>query len=147
MIPLRLAAYGLAAAAVLGGVVWTYNRAFVQLPRTRVALIEANKTIEAEREARAKADDISRGYQDELERLRNRPVVHPPVRLCRNTATRMPETKPGPPAAGAGGGVGDGGAAEGVTEGPDIGPDLFALAARCDEVTAQLRGLQEFHRD
>ena len=99
-----------------------------ELERAQQALIAAH----------ARAAEASNDYQAELERLRARPVDRRPVRLCREPA-RVPAAGPDPGRPGAppaSGGLGD----EGTQ--PDIGPDLYALAARCDEVTAQARGLQ-----
>lgn len=145
IVPTRLLAYGLAAALVLSAAAWTYHRAFVQLPRTKAELVDVRNILAAERDAKVRADLISEGYQRELERLRNRPVVREPVRLCRRAAPRMPAAESRPVAPPATGGVGDEGAGRSDQEGPDIAPDLYAIAQKCDEITAQGRALLQFH--
>ena len=104
---------------------------------------------EAERASYAKAQQISRGYQDEIDRLRSQPIVRTPVRLCRDAtnSSRVSATGPttgGPgPAAPAGGVVSStDGTDPSVRPGPDIGPALRGLARRADEVSAQGRGIQ-----
>ena len=133
---IRWIAYGLIGAAILGGGLWVRH----EWNKGRAAIVEAQelrKTLAAERAAKVAADNASKGYQDELERLRNRPARVRTVRVC-NSPASVPPAQPGSSSAGTPGGVGDQGT------GPDIGPDLYALAARCDALTAQLRGLQSF---
>lgn len=105
--------------------------------------------LQAERAGRARetamANQASRNFHDELETLRARPAIGP-VRLCRTAPERPSGVTPGrtddpPAAAGVGLQGAQGGSGEGAGVGPDIGPDLDAIAARCDEVTAQLRAL------
>jgi len=104
--------------------------------------------LQDERAARAREIDLaskaSENYQHELEALRAAHVQLPPVRLCRQAVPAAPtvltagRTDDAPAAAG----VGFTGSTGGDQPGTDIGPDLDSLAARCDAVTAQLRGLQ-----
>lgn len=108
------------------------QRAIAEVERLnrQLAAIEAGKRT---------ADAASQRYQDEIARLNARPPRTRVVRLCPEPRRDLPPAQPGSDGAGTPGGVGDQGA------GPDIGPDLYALAARCDALTAQLRGLQGFH--
>lgn len=104
---------------------------------------------EAERRSYEKAQEVSRDYQAELARLRDRPVSRVPARLCVSATApgRVPAT--GPATGGPGAAVPAGGVVQpadgpdtGVRAGPDIGPALRGLARRADEVSAQGRGVQ-----
>lgn len=104
---------------------------------------------EAERRSYEKAQEVSRDYQTELARLRDRPVSRVPARLCVSAPApgRVPAagTAPGGPSAAvpAGGVVQSAdGTDTGVRAGPDIGPALRGLARRADEVSAQGRAVQ-----
>lgn len=139
----RLIAYGALGAAIIGGGMWVRHewnagqRAIAEVQRLnrQIAALEAGKRT---------ADAASMRYQDELERLRNRPVRTRVVRLCPDADRNVSPAQPGPTGTGPAGGVGDTGTGPDTRR--DIGPDLYALAARCDALTAQLRGLQGFHR-
>lgn len=111
-----------------------------QLERAAWAL---DRRIESERVVQA----ASKGYQDELSNLRSARDAAPvrSVRLC-----VVPE---GPAGTGqpSGGEPGPDGATPGSggvppQAGPDIGPELYALIDRADELSAQVRGLQEYAR-
>ena len=113
----------------------------------RLSAVQAQLADERASHAReiALAAKASKDYHDELENLRARPAVGP-VRLCRAAAVN-PSPTPGrtdDPATSSG--VGLSGSQGGDQSGPDIGADLDAIAARCDEVTAQLRALQGWER-
>lgn len=143
MIAPRLWLYAGLGAVLLAGGLWMRH----EWARGRAAIVEAQelrKTLAAERAAKAAADNASKGYQDELERLRNRPTRVRTVRVCNHPAS-VPPAQPRPNGSSPAGGVGDEGTGP-DTRHRDIGPDLYALAARCDALTAQLRGLQGFHR-
>ena len=134
----RLIAYAALSAVLIGGAYYVKR----QWDRGQAAIVEAQElrqTLAAERAAKVAADKASEGYQDELERLRNRPARVRTVRVCNGSPSDLPAAQPGPTGPGPAGGMGDAGA------GRDIGPDLYALAARCDALTAQLRGLQGLH--
>ena len=84
--------------------------------------------------------DTVKGYEQELEDLRNRPVSVRTVRLCPEKPDR--DMRLPAPA----GRTGQGSAPAGVVQpgnGPnrDIGPDLYALAGRADELSAQCRAI------
>ena len=134
----------------------TVKRAWWDLPEARQAAETAQEALQRERDcaegseclkrtqaAQAQAEAAStvvlRGYEDEIKSLRDRPVTVRTVRVCppvpdrnlRDASAPRPADGTGP-----GTGLGDGGTR------PDIGPGLYALAGKCDEVTARLRGLQ-----
>jgi hypothetical protein len=96
------------------------------------------------------AQEASNGYQTELATLRTVAARAPdsPVRLC--PRARVPERREIPAA-----GTGSPAAAASTGDVPpqpelprerDIGPGLFDLADRADELSAQVRGLQEYAR-
>lgn len=104
---------------------------------------------EAERASYAAAQARSKEYQDELDRLRNRPVVRTPVRLCVSAPAAGGMPPAGPAAGGPGATVPAGGVVQpadgtdpSLRPGPDIGPALRGLARRADEVSAQGRAVQ-----
>lgn len=144
MIPL-LSYWRIAAgAAIVGLLIWA-GWVIADWREDAHQLATVKESLTAERAARTReialAAKASKDYHDELETLRARPAVGS-VRLCR-AATVNPAPAPGrtdDPAAPSG--VGLSGSQGGDSQGPDIGADLDAIAARCDEVTAQLRALQ-----
>ena len=138
-----IAAVAVALVLAIGWVVLSWRDDARQLEGLRQQLQDerAARSLEIEQAATA-----GRNYHDELETLRARPAVGP-VRLCSaapaaptgDAASRADD----PPATA---GVGLQGTQGGDQPGPDIGSDLDQIAARCDEVTAQLRSLQGWER-
>ena len=130
---------------LLGGGFYAYHRHVVkELAAVQQQLMVANATLKNERLNSQVIREASNGYQNELQRLRDRPAVSGvPVRLCRQptpgpmlvsiTSPRLDAT----PSTG-------GGVPPPDAEGRDIGPDLFAIADSADECSAQVRGLQQF---
>ena len=137
-----IAAVAVALVLAIGWVVLSWRDDARQLEGLRQQLQDerAARSLEIEQAATA-----GRNYHDELETLRARPAIGP-VRLCR-AAPAIPPVAPGrtddSPAAS---GMGLSGSQGGDQPGPDIGSDLDQIAARCDEVTAQLRSLQGWER-
>lgn len=143
---LRLLAYGAGIAAVfaLGLTVhrWYVSAGELEAVRQQLADERADRARDIALAAKA-----SKGYQDEIDRLGTRAPL-PAVRLCRTApAPRTADTAARPDEASPAGGVGLQGAQGGFEQGPDIGPELDQIAARCDAVTAQLRGLQGWVTD
>ena len=139
IIPYRLIAAGVAV-VVLIGLGWKANDWRNDAARLRLELRAAENRLEIHRAAIKAARDASRDYQDEIEKLRNRPVPRSPVRLCVNPAVPA-SGNAGSPESPADGILPE--QAGGNTEaGPDIGPELRALAREADEVSAALRALQ-----
>jgi hypothetical protein len=151
-IPWRLVGYAVAGAAVLalGWRVHAWREAYtVDLPAAQEALQREiacgegseclKRSISAQAQAEAASAVIVKGYEDELESLRNRPVRTRTVRLC-------PEATDGdvrvPPASGPADGAGAPAGELHGAAGPDIGPDLYQLARDADELAARLRALQ-----
>lgn len=100
---------------------------------------QAQADLAAERVNFQKAQQASKDYQSELQKLRATASAAP-VRgvRCSITNPRVPQASaPGGPDA-ASTGTGD----STQTVGSDIGPRLYGLADSCDAITAQLRGLQ-----
>lgn len=96
------------------------------------------------------AQSASKGYQDELTKLReNRAAAGPApvVRLCppspRATPVRSSDSATGHPTPTPPTGVVPSPDAGDPLPGPDLGPSLLSLADRADEVTAQGRGAQD----
>lgn len=150
----RLIAYAVAAVAVL----WMLALIRHWHEDSTVALPEARRTLAAEvacaagskcaervaalkERQQAVSEQVIRGYQDEIEALRARPIPVRTVRLCPDArAARVPGAEPArtADAAGPAAGIVSGAA------GPDIGPDLYQLARDADEVAARLRALQQW---
>ena len=152
MIPPRLIAYGLAGAALLGGVFWFSHARYTageaagdaRAAAAESARDQAIATLQTERAERARLEKASHDYQTELAGLRAQPVVTTPVRLCR-PAARVPAAATaagGPGAAVPAAGVVPSGTGTDLVAGPDLGPGLRALARRADEVSAQGRAIQ-----
>lgn len=145
MIAPRIWLYAGLGAVLLAGGLWVRH----EWIKGREAIAEAQelrKTLAAERAAKVAADTASKGYQDELERLRNRPVSREPIRLCvRSPKVPAVAAAAGPRPPAPAGGVVSGGNGTDHQEGPDIGPDLRELARRADEVSAQLRAVHGIH--
>lgn len=126
---------------------WRTDAAQVPVLNERIGAIAAQ--VELERKQFTGAQAASKGYQDELATLRAARATAPVrvVRLCRNVPA---DPKPGPvPAAERGPAAGAAAAgvlpqAPGPIAGPDIGPELYRDADRCDDLAAQVRGLQDF---
>jgi hypothetical protein len=116
----------------------------------RLAIVELERDqaladLSQERLNVVEAQEASRGYQSELQDLRVAATREriPVVRLCKSA----PQAREPLPAAGAGPD------AAAAPSGPlpqedevhrDLGPELFELADRADELSAQVRGLQEY---
>ncbi len=155
-VPWKLVGWGLAAVAVLAlgwrCSVWRHSHT-VALPAAQEALQreitcgEGSECLKRSQAAQAKAEAASavvlKGYQDEIESLRNRPVRTRTVRLCPDAASGDLRDAAAP------------GGTDGTTPGtgvvlgqagPDIGGRLYALAAEADEVTARCRALQGWNR-
>ena len=156
---LRLAGYGLAALAV-GLLAWRVNAwraAYQALPAAREALAasESARRQDAAQWAAesARIATVSKGYLDELEKLRTarQSVPARAVRLCSSPATARSDTAA--PTATTGVDVSPAATGELSAEagsdhpsGPDIGPDLYALADESDSIVASCRSLQEYVR-
>jgi hypothetical protein len=92
---------------------------------------------------KAKADETVKGYEDEIQKLRDRPVPTRVVRLCRPANPgNVPDARAARAADGAGAGTG----VVSESAGPDIGADLYGLAKEADEIAARLRALQDWNR-
>lgn len=149
---LKLAGIGLAAAALLGIglVVKNWKDEAARVPVLEQQIAQANTTIETERRLKTEADAASKGYQDELENLRAARAAAPVrvVRLCVNPTVPADSggaaAQPGPDGATAPGGELSEGTGSNTGQGPDIGTDLAALADRADQLSAQIRGLQDY---
>lgn len=121
---------------------WRKDAAQVPLLEERIE--QVNQQIAQERKQVKDAQAASRGFQDELRTLREARAAAPArtVRLCTLSAAApgpaVPVAQPGPDGATASAG----GNAQGA--GPDIGARLYAIADRCDDLSAQVRGLQDF---
>jgi hypothetical protein len=152
-IPWRLVGYAVAGAAVLalGWRVSAWREAYKALPAAQEALqreIECGegshclkRSLAAQAQAEAASAVILRGYEDEIEALRNRPPA-PAVRLCRparGSAVHLPQP------AGPADGTAPGGDVPLEASG-DIGQRLFALADACDAEALKLRYLQDWNR-
>lgn len=109
---------------------------------------QARADLALEIKYRTAADEASKGYQDELSKLRADSIAHPaPSVRCRVTGQGVGITQA---ASGSDGTA----AADGVLPlraGPEAGSDtgdigqwLYAQADRCDALSAQVRGLQDF---
>lgn len=112
-------------------------------------LASARAELELAKADRAKAQEASRGYQQELTDLRNRPVVRTPVRLCVQSVQAVPAAADAhatgrldatPTATGTLSGPTGGD----LVPGPDIGPELRQLVREADGLSAQVRGLQAY---
>ena len=149
---LKLAGVGLAAAAMLGLglIVKNWHDEAARVPVLEAEIAQAKVTVETERRLKTEADAASRGYQDELEKLRAARAAAPvrTVRLCINPAVPAhgegAAAQPGSDGAAAPGGEFSEGTGSNTGQGPDIGPDLAALADRADQLSAQVRGLQDY---
>lgn len=148
MIYLKLIVGGLVLAALvaLGLIVNDWREKAAMVPVLEQRIDQANAQIELERKQRDDAQAASKGYQDELATLRAARAAAPAraVRLC-NVPARTAAAEVSAPEPGSDGGTtapgGDAPAA-----GPDIGPGLYAIADRCDDLSAQVRGLHDFVR-
>lgn len=153
---LRLAGGVIVALCVawVGLVVWGWKRGHDQLPIVEQQLEDTRATLADVRAQHARelriAQEASNGYQQELQALRDARDAAPArvVRLCSNQNSVRPAVPSagGPHAATATEGLGPDQDGSGSGQGPDIGADLYAIADRCDDITAQLRGLQEWAR-
>lgn len=152
IVPWRLVGWAalVAVVALAGWRVSAWREAYKALPAAQEALqleIECGegseclkRSLAAQAKAEAAAAVTVKGYEDELEALRNRPARVRTVRLCNETDSgglRVPASS---------GGTGQGSASAGVVhsgDGPhrDIGADLYGLAARADELSAQCRAI------
>jgi len=113
----------------------------VQLPAVREQVLQEKKKGEEEvkrmRTAWAAAQSASEGYQHELETIRNTPVpVNTVIRVCK------PAPRVSSPGAGAAGPSPTTPATGVLYETLDLDTrPLFGDAARCDALSAQVRGL------
>jgi hypothetical protein len=142
-----------AGVAVLGAVIWL---GFIVKGWKDDAALLALRTAErdqayADLEQRsadfAEVQEASHAYQTELADLRTAHALErvPVVRLCKpapQAQPRLSPTVPGPDAASPAPGILP--SAPELQAGPDIGPGLFADADRADELSAQVRGLQQY---
>lgn len=133
-----LAAIGFGIAAWFGFQVgtWRANSHQLKAAKAQIESIQAEHAIELKA-----AQDAAYDYQKELDRIRRTPASpRPVVRMC-NVPPKPAAEEPTPAPT-------DGATTprEVVPEParPDIGPDLYALAQRCDEVSAELRALQSW---
>lgn len=141
----RLAGYLVLALALAGATAWgTFVVLDWRADARRLALVE-QELVDVRARHRLEltaAQEATDEYRNELETLRSRRAAEParPVRLCRAAVPAGSSSpaagRPDGPAAGAGQLSGPDG------PGRDVGPDLYAIADRCDELSAQLRGLQ-----
>lgn len=144
----------LMALVVVGGGVWLYlHHVYEEGVKAEVAVVAKQAAVQHEKDVVA-ATNAERTHDDELSNLRAYQLAHTdvePVRLCINRVVQSaPARQAGPVsiAAGASAAVvqsvpgpdSSGGAGQ---AGVDIGPMLAALAARADQVSAQLRVYQE----
>lgn len=139
---LRLIAYGLLAAGLVGG--WFYVGHLQDEAREAKALRSQYAALIAiTRERERNNAENQRGYLAELERLRaGRAGGARVVRVCNDAAAGAASGRP------AGESDGAAAAAGGVPPQarPDLGPSLYAEADRADELSAQLRALQDWVR-
>lgn len=131
--------------AAFGGLTVHYvglKRQAAKVPGLELTIKQRDNTIATMRRDHAKTQLASKGYQDELDRLRaagaSRPA--PRIRVCNDTPGVRAEAgaKPGPHEGTAAGGV--------LSEAPgrDIGPALAVDADLADALSAQIRGLHTY---
>lgn len=140
------------AGLVLGAIVWLglivngWRNDAAQVPVLEDRIRTATAQIEQERQAVKDAQKASEGYQNELATLRSARSAAPAraVRLCNVPASPAAGEVPGPESGPDGSASGSGGVPP--RAGPDIGPRLYASADRADDLSAQVRGLQEYAR-
>ena len=118
-----------------------------KVPGLKQEIANHEATIKQIRHEVAIANAASEGYQSELARLsavRDSAGPAPVVRVCKSApqaTVQVPGAQSGSDeGASTGGGVPQ-------EAGPDIGPALYGIADQCDELSAQIRGLQKFIRD
>jgi hypothetical protein len=142
---------GLVVFALLGVLVYVvlgWKEKADDWPLLKAELDEAYLYLEQYEKDIRQVQEASRGYQEELAMVRSAAARErvPVVRLCRSAAAapKLPAPVAGPDAtAPAPGGVPP--EARLPSEpGQDIGPELYADADRADELSAQVRGLQEY---
>lgn len=156
-VPWRLVLWAgvVAAIGLAGWRVGTWKRAYDELPAAQEALqreIECGegsacleRSLAAQAQAGAASAVVIRGYEDEIEKLRNRPVPVRAVRLCPPAGAG--DVRHANPAGRADAGTTAGGEFSGAAgSNPDIGPALYQLARDADEIVAQCRGLQNWNR-
>lgn len=139
---LRLLGYALLATALVGG--WWYVGHLQDRAEAATRLEVAYSALVAvTRERERNAAETQTRYQAELDGLRaGRAAGARPIRVC---------DAPRPvPATGAAAGQSDGAAAPAgdvpAEPGRDLGPALYAEADRADELSAQIRALQDWIR-
>lgn len=151
MIPAILAPFlprigiGALVLAVLVGGGWFYGHTRFNAGEAKVQAKWDRENAEALRDYEQRiraANEAEKGFQNELKDLRDYVSTRPArvVRVC-----KVPDHPASPaPARGDGEGTAPAGIlpqALGPVAGPDIGPDLYGDADRCDELSAQVRGL------
>jgi hypothetical protein len=117
-----------------------YDAAVAERDRTQ-------QNFNAYRDDIGRRDAASKGYHDELEKLRTGLAARPApvVRLCQPAV--LPAAAPaaaGPVAAAPAGGLVSPAAGQAVETGPNIGPELDALMLRADGLSAQLRAVHRY---
>lgn len=127
---------------------WRANGWRVEAGQRDDAIAERDAAVRAAEAFRQRTADeinrvnaISKGYRDEIDSLRNRPV--PVVRVCNPP---VPATKGESPTGPGAGEAAPGTGALPPQAGPDIGPGLAELADEADQMLARLRALQEYVR-
>lgn len=143
----RIAAF--AAVALLATWAWVvvghWHEDSLTLPRVvaqaKADAAQAAATLDSWKKAYKSAQEASESYAHELESIHNQPTPSGHISVCRSTSM------PASPATGAGPGK------PGATTAPApvvhptdalaVGP-LYDLARRCDELSAQVRALQQF---
>jgi hypothetical protein len=108
-------------------------------------LVVATEALATERRNTKVIQEASDGYQKELAALAasRTAAASRAVRLC----VEPPRSAvPVPPAGSGLDGPAPAPGGDAAAAGPDIGPRLYGLADRCDELAAQVRGLQVFVR-
>lgn len=146
----RYLPHAIVAALIAGGAAWSVHKIREGVRNDlepKIVRLEAE--LAAERANRKRTEAVLDGYQAELDGLRVRRADVGPVRLCRQSAQKLPAA-----AQAAGGADGASAAFRSRSEGsrgdsqegpgPDIGSDLVELAASCDAVAARLRALQQW---
>jgi hypothetical protein len=121
-------------------------------PALNAELNQAHADLVQARQDFVDVQEVSNGYQQELEDLRVAAAREriPVVRVCRVPADpesrRLSPAERGPDETGAGAGQLPQAAEGDPRAGRDIGAELFAEADRADELAAQARWLQEYVR-
>lgn len=161
-IAMRAIAYVVALLLVMAGLAWgvhEFNALRAQAARVPVleqSLRDANTTLQTERDAARKTNEVSRGLQNDLttiraerDRLRSLPPrvvrVRIPVAAAVASADPAAPGRPGCSAAGTVALAGEARSGAGVDR--DIGPELYAIADDADtreaELGAYIRRLQQ----